>query len=640
MSEKSSNFAGKIETNTTVMRKNVFFILALLCMTTQGGWAQDNGLTPSGTCGNDLTWEFDGGSGVLTIEGTGAMNDYALNSASRAPWYDYVTSFTAIILPEGLTHIGNYAFYNSSDTKSPSVTSITIPSTVTSIGQHAFYDHRHLASLTIPEGVTSIGESAFNGCAALGSLTLPSTLNNLGNFAFAYCSGLNLIYCYKRTPLLINNVFVYTNKESSCTLYVPYASLEAYKAAVEWKDFHAIKPISDTEPIHGTVGDLSYTFYRDGDDDGLLAISGNGRMAASAFLGEDFRTSVKRIAIDEQSTIYYFGKMWFPCYVEGSQLQTVDIYTDVPLNCDESAIYYDQTEPVTFTINAPSIGRLKGVPFHGSPRNIIFNIPAQTVFEKKWFNSLENTDQVTIPSGSLCHIPAGYAFVNASIQAQYDYYVSHGDEDDFWAQHTDLVEGVDYTRTAERNEVLTAENAHIAFGEANVTFQEPTVVSTTTWVHWTEEDLETFPAMGNSSSHVCKDMTLHIDLGQFEKSDIYGLHLVSNTSNGVHFAAPNGKAIKRILVINNEDPISDPNWTIIKNDIKEWSGSATEVGFSGEFKKISYIGFELESVDPTGVDGVQSTDRFTDRVQKVLRDGQLLIIHDGKTYNATGAEVR
>jgi hypothetical protein len=330
--------------------------------------------------------------------------------------------------------------------------------------------------------------------------------------------------------------------------------------------------------------------------------------------------------------------MWFPCYVDSSQLQTVDIYTSVPLNCDESAIYYKQDEPVTFTINAPSIGRLKGVPFHGSPRNIIFNIPAQTVFEKNWFNSLKETDRVTIPYGSLCRIPAEYVFFDAYIQAEYDYYVSMDQEDAFWAAHTDLVEGVDYTRTEEKTEVLTAANASIAFGEANVTFREPTVVATTTWVHWTEEDLETFPEMGNDSKHVCKDMTLQIELGLFEKSDTYGLHLVSNTLDGVRFVAQTGKSIKRILVIHKEGSITNPNWTIIKDDIKEWSGSAAEVAFDGELKDISYIGFELESEEPTGVEEVTG-DRL--RVTgKVLRDGQLLILRDGKTYNANGIEIK
>ena len=59
---------------------------------------------------------------------------------------------------------------------------------------------------------------------------------------------------------------------------------------------------------------------------------------------------------------------------------------------------------------------------------------------------------------------------------------------------------------------------------------------------------------------------------------------------------------------------------------------------AAELQDISYIGFELESEDPTGVD--QITNDKSQMTNKVLRDGQLFIIRDGKFYNALGAEVR
>lgn len=43
---------------------------------------------------------------------------------------------------------------------------------------------------------------------------------------------------------------------------------------------------------------------------------------------------------------------------------------------------------------------------------------------------------------------------------------------------------------------------------------------------------------------------------------------------------------------------------------------------------------------PTAIDQVQSTDRFTDRAQKILRNGQILILHNGNMYDVRGAEVR
>jgi len=67
-----------------------------------------------------------------------------------------------LIIPDGVTRIGNYMFRNCSG-----LTSVTIPDSVTSIGSYAFYGCSGLKSVTIPNSVTSIGESAFNGCSGL-----------------------------------------------------------------------------------------------------------------------------------------------------------------------------------------------------------------------------------------------------------------------------------------------------------------------------------------------------------------------------------------------------------------------------------------------------------------------------------------
>lgn len=95
---------------------------------------------------------------------------------------------TDLVIPEGVTSIGNYAFYNCS-----SLTSITIPDSVRSIGVSAFEDCNSLTGITIPDGVTSIGNSAFRRCYSLTSIVIPDSVTSIGSYAFYGCSSLTSV---------------------------------------------------------------------------------------------------------------------------------------------------------------------------------------------------------------------------------------------------------------------------------------------------------------------------------------------------------------------------------------------------------------------------------------------------------------
>ena len=117
----------------------------------------------SGSCGENVTWTLTA-DGTLTISGTGAMTDYTYDS--RSPWYSCRTYIKRVVMQQG----------------------------VTSIGDLAFWDCSGLTSVTIPDGVTSIGGDAFSGCAALTSVTIPGSVTNVGQDAFDNCSSLTDIY--------------------------------------------------------------------------------------------------------------------------------------------------------------------------------------------------------------------------------------------------------------------------------------------------------------------------------------------------------------------------------------------------------------------------------------------------------------
>ena len=99
---------------------------------------------------------------VTLTKGTGTMQNYSSSyyspytSPEYTPWYISRDKCSEIVIKEGITNIGQYAFSGST-----SLTSITIPDGVTNIGQYAFSGCTSLTNITIPDSVTSIGWSAF-----------------------------------------------------------------------------------------------------------------------------------------------------------------------------------------------------------------------------------------------------------------------------------------------------------------------------------------------------------------------------------------------------------------------------------------------------------------------------------------------
>ncbi len=379
----------------------------------------------------------------------------------------------------------------------------------------------------------------------------------------------------------------------------------------------------------GTKGGMSYTFY----DNGLLEISGSGALPREAFTNWNggFGASVKNIRFAEDCEVYGLNYMWFACYTQNSQLETIEINSVAPImfsgTSGGSGIFYKQDGAVTLTITAPAIVDVDGeiIGNYGSPVNMIFNMPATTVFEKKWFSSLANNFAVTIPTGATGHIPAGYSFTDSYDQREYDELVAHGHEDLFWDRYGDrLVEGEDYTLCEESTFVITAENASQIFGQAAVSFQAPTEASNSEWVLWQKSDLKEFPDMSSGDQKVYKDVTVKVNNGVYNTDSGFGVHFDSSDEDGVQFVAPEGKVFKRIVILNEYGTFSDSNWSYDGN-YKKWSGSANTVGFEGDICGISLIEFEVEGSAPAA-----PANSCGGGLTWELNNGELVISYDGE----------
>ena len=167
---------------------------------------------------------FDGCKNLTSI----TIPDSVMSIGNNA--FAYCSSLTSITVPDSVTRIGDHAF-----AFCYSLTSITIPDSVTSIENSTFFYCKSLTSITIPNSVRSIGDSAFNNCTSLRSITLPDSVTSIGDNAFYYCYCLTSITVKGELPPTGGrNMFLDTN---SAPIYVPAASVEAYKSAQYWNDY-------------------------------------------------------------------------------------------------------------------------------------------------------------------------------------------------------------------------------------------------------------------------------------------------------------------------------------------------------------------------------------------------------------------
>jgi len=119
------------------------------------------------------------------------------------------------------------------------------------------------SELFIPEKVTYKGEkydvvgitpSLCLYSSYLTSLTLPRTLKSMGSWIIYDCPNFKTVTCYAEEVPEINTATFSDYQLPELTLYVPAASVEAYKAHDIWSRFGTILPIGGTE-IHGIAQD-------------------------------------------------------------------------------------------------------------------------------------------------------------------------------------------------------------------------------------------------------------------------------------------------------------------------------------------------------------------------------------------------
>ncbi|MBQ2677766.1 MAG: leucine-rich repeat domain-containing protein [Firmicutes bacterium] len=153
---------------------SVMMVFAFMPLLGEEAYADDQ---LSGKCGENVNWALNEDTGVLTISGYGPMYDYYYEVDKRAPWSDKNYLIKKVVIKEGVTKVGDYAFYFGY------LTSVELPDSVTVLGNSAFSQCTRLDSITLPGNLQVLGSSALFRCP-LTELTIPRSVTEIGGYNF------------------------------------------------------------------------------------------------------------------------------------------------------------------------------------------------------------------------------------------------------------------------------------------------------------------------------------------------------------------------------------------------------------------------------------------------------------------------
>ena len=141
-------------------------------------------------------------NGVLTVSGSGAMGSFS----EGAPWAEFANDTTSIVISDGITSVGAYAFKNFKK-----ATSVTLPASVKDIDAYAFLNCASLQSIVLPAEMTAVKTGTFSGCTSLDGVIIPENVAEIQSYAFNH-TGLTEIVL----PAAVTSVakFAFTNCDS------------------------------------------------------------------------------------------------------------------------------------------------------------------------------------------------------------------------------------------------------------------------------------------------------------------------------------------------------------------------------------------------------------------------------------------
>jgi hypothetical protein len=132
-------------------------------------------------------------------------------------------------IPDSVTSIGSSAFKDCGN-----IRKIELPRDLKEIADYCFCRCLNLVSIELPDELTVIGRNSFAACVRLSRIDIPEKVTSIDNYAFSGCSSLERVNIMALSPPKLGGTSVFPGKYS---IYVPFASLDAYKSNEDWQTY-------------------------------------------------------------------------------------------------------------------------------------------------------------------------------------------------------------------------------------------------------------------------------------------------------------------------------------------------------------------------------------------------------------------
>lgn len=204
------------------------------------------------------------------------------------------TAIENVILPEGLTNLGEGAF-----SQCEKLTSVVFPKSLSAIGERAFNNCTSLTKIEMPTGLTVIGSDAFNGCTSLEEVSIPATVREIGRDAFNYTS-IKQLKCYAAAPPTADGTFIGEGMDMARTyLYVPPFSKDFYRNTQYWSDFYLMRSIDEQVDYIGVERPLTINL----EEEDNYIVANNPEIVLSTYIRGDVYDGFSSSTIGQLSAV-------------------------------------------------------------------------------------------------------------------------------------------------------------------------------------------------------------------------------------------------------------------------------------------------------------------------------------------------